>query len=415
VSKNSCFIIRAILPPPQHFLQGKPYLYQMPKPFFRILTKKVFIITNSVVGVLFVTGCYGYLLFTNRYWFTGLLTLAAFYLFILLVLFFIFWLLLKSKWSLLFLAITAITYRQIFKIVPFRAGRDFTLLKQKDALRIMSWNVAQFNILNYRKEPAVHDDMIKLVNLYQPDIACFQEMVAGDSIVDLNNAYYRKYAFYSIEDFELSMHFADEYYSYNWKENYLSSQHFGIIIFSKYPIVNRHTITTYPNDYNSIFQYADIVKDNDTVRVFNIHLQSLKFNPVNLQYIDNPTIESEKDLEKSKNILNKFKTGFLRRKLQADRIKEEIEKSPYPVIVCGDFNDVPNSYAYETIGKGLQNTFEKNGSGLGRTFSGIASTLRIDNIFVDTGYSVNQFTRIAKKLSDHFPIISDITKGNQNQ
>ena len=135
----------------------------------------------------------------------------------------------------------------------------------------------------------------------------------------------------------------------------------------------------------------------------------MKFNPVNLQYIDNPTIESETDIEKSKNILGKFKRGFLRRKLQADRIKEEIDKSPFPVIVCGDFNDVPNSYAYETIGKNLQNSFEKKGVGLGRTFSGIASSLRIDNIFVDQHYEVNQYVRIAKKLSDHFPIITDIT------
>ena len=381
----------------------------MPKPLFRILTKKVFIITNLVVAAFFLVGCYGYRLFNNERWFIGLLTLAAFYLFIVLLLFFIFWLLAKSKWSLLFLAIVLITYRQLIKIVPLRVGGEFTLQKQKEALRIMSWNVAQFDILNYKKDAGVHHDMIKLINQYQPDIACFQEMVAGDSIVDLNNAYYRKYSFYSIQDFELSLHFADEYYSYNWKENYLNSQHFGIIVFSKYPIINRHTITTYPNDYNSIFQYVDIVKDADTVRVFNIHLQSLKFNPVNLQYIDNPTIESETDIEKSKNILSKFKRGFLRRKLQADRIKEEIDKSPFPVIVCGDFNDVPNSYAYETIGKNLQNAFEKKGVGLGRTFSGIASSLRIDNIFVDQHYLVNQYVRIAKKLSDHFPIITDIT------
>ena len=274
----------------------------------------------------------------------------------------------------------------------------------------MSWNVAQFDILNYKKDHSVYNNMIDLINRYQPDIACFQEMVAGDSVVDLNNAYYRKFSFYSIVDFEISLHFADEYYSYNWKENYLYYQHFGIITFSKYPIINRHTIATYPYDYNSIFQYVDIVKGSDTLRVFNIHLQSLKFSPTNLQYIDNPSIESEADVQKSKNIINKFKTGFLKRKVQADRVKEEINKSPYPVIVCGDFNDVPNSYAYETIGNGLQNAFEKKGTGLGRTFSGIAPTLRIDNIFVSPAYRVDQFARVPKKLSDHFPIITDITR-----
>ena len=387
----------------------------MPKPLIRILTKKVFIIANVSVAMLFLLGCYAEWIFTKELWFIGLFTLAAFYLLIILFLFFIFWLFVRSKWSLLFIIILIAGWRHIMKIIPLRTSTEFALQKQNDAVRIMSWNVAQFDILNYKKDPSIHHNMIDLINHYQPDIACFQEMVAADSVIDLNNSYYRKYSFYSIVDFEISLHFADEYYSYNWKENYLNSQHFGIIIFSKYPIINRHTITTYPNDYNSIFQYVDIVKATDTLRVFNIHLQSLKFTPVNLQYIDNPSIESESDIQNSKNIMVKLKKGFLRRQAQADRIKEEIDKSPYPVIVCGDFNDVPNSYAYEKIGRGLQNAFEKKGAGLGRTFSGIASTLRIDNIFVDPKYQVNQFVTVSKKLSDHFPIIADIIRLDDGQ
>ena len=382
----------------------------MPKPFIRIVIKKVFIITNIIIAVLFLLGSNAKWFFTRERWFVGLLALAAFYLLLVLFIFFIFWLLAKSKWSLLFIAVMIAGWNKIIKIIPLRTSAAFTLQKQEEALRIMSWNVAQFDILNYKKNPGIHNKMIDLINQYQPDIACFQEMVAGDSIIDLNNKYYRKFAFYSIQDFELSLHFADEYYSYNWKENYLSSQHFGIIIFSKYPIIDRHTIAIYPNDYNSIFQYVDIVKDADTIRVFNLHLQSLKFTPVNMQYIDNPSMESDDDLQKSKSIVAKLKKGFIRRQVQADRIREEIEKSPYPVIVCGDFNDVPNSYAYETIGKGLQNAFEKKGAGLGRTFSGIAPTLRIDNIFIDNRYQVEQYVRIKKKLSDHFPIITDITR-----
>jgi endonuclease/exonuclease/phosphatase family metal-dependent hydrolase len=361
------------------------------------------------VAVLFLMGCYAPWIFTKEIWFVGLLAIAAFYLLILLFLFFIFWLFVKSKWSLLFIVVVFAGWRPITKIVPLRASAEFTLQKQKESVRIMSWNVAQFDILNNKKNPSVHNNMIDLINQYQPDIACFQEMVAGDSVVDLNNSYYRKYSFYSIADFEDSLHFADEYYSYNWKENYLNSQHFGIIIFSKYPIINRHTITAYPNDYNSIFQYVDIVKGADTVRIFNIHLQSLKFSNDNLKYIDNPFVDPAQDIQKSKSIIGKFKTGFLRRQAQADRIKEEIIKSPYPVVVCGDFNDVPNSYAYEKIGNGLQNAFEKKGAGLGRTFSSIAPTLRIDNIFVSPRYQVDQFVQISKKLSDHFPIVTDIT------
>jgi endonuclease/exonuclease/phosphatase family metal-dependent hydrolase len=128
----------------------------------------------------------------------------------------------------------------------------------------------------------------------------------------------------------------------------------------------------------------------------------------NLDYIENPSIKTDTDIKRSKNLITKFKTAFLKRISQADRVRVEINKSPYQVIVCGDFNDVPNSYPYEKIGNGLQDAFVLKGLGIGRTFSGISPTLRIDNIFVDKRFSVRQFTRIPKKLSDHFPIITDI-------
>ena len=63
-----------------------------------------------------------------------------------------------------------------------------------------------------------------------------------------------------------------------------------------------------------------------------------------------------------------MKTGFIRRAVQADFIKDEINQSPFPVIVCGDFNDVPNSYAYETISEGLQDAFVKKGMGISQNF-----------------------------------------------
>lgn len=274
----------------------------------------------------------------------------------------------------------------------------------------MSWNVAQFDVMKYKQKPETYREMMNLVNEYKPDIACFQEMVGGDTLADLNTPYYRKYSFYSIFEFSHKLSMPDYFYTYNYKENFLNQQHFGVIIFSRFPIIHKQTVSQYPHDYNSTFQYVDIVKGTDTFRVFNLHLQSLRFTATNLEYIENPSIKTEMDLEKSKNLLSKFKKGFLKRQLQADTVRACIEKSPYPVIVCGDFNDVPNSYPYETIGKGLQDAFVKKGIGIGRTFSGIAPTLRIDHIFVDKRFSVDQFIRIPKKLSDHFPIIADITR-----
>ncbi len=381
----------------------------MPKSLFRRFSKKFFILINLVTALLFLMGCYSKYFFSAKWWFVGLFSLAAFYLLVVLLLFIVFWLFARPSWSLLSIITIVVAYKPLSNIIPFRfSSTAFPLVGNPSDLRVMSWNVAQFDILYNKKRPDIRDDMIALVNQYKPDIACFQEMVAGDTLINLNTAYYKKYSFFSVFEYAAKLNFPDYLYSYNFKDDFLNHQHFGLMIYSRYPIINKQTIRFEPYDYNANFQYVDIVKEADTIRVFNIHLQSLKFNPGNLAYIDNPSLETKQDIQRSKSLINKFKTGFLKRQLQADRVKAAIEKSPYPVIVCGDFNDVPNSYAYEKIGEDLQNAFVQKGTGMGRTFSGIAPTLRIDNIFLSKAFRVNQFVRIDKKLSDHFPIIADI-------
>ncbi len=371
----------------------------MSKNFFRRFTKRFFIIANICAALLFLLGSYGYFFNPKTFWPVGLLTLTAFYFLLILLAFAFFWLFVKPRLALISVVAIALAYKPVTNIIPLRLSNSFNVQKQENNLRLMTWNVAQFNAMDDKKYPAVKNQMLDIINEYQPDIACFQEMVAEDSAV-------REHG--HVDEFLEALHFKNFFYSYNSKEDFWGHAHFGIIIFSKYPIINKKTISWYPNDYNSIFQYVDIVKGEDTIRVFNIHLQSLRFSRSNLKYIDKPSVEDENALKESKNIVSKFKTGFLKRQKQAERIKEEIDKSPYPVIVNGDFNDVPNSYAYHTIGGNLQNAFVEKGGGLGRTFSGISPVLRIDNIFVDKKMEVKQFLTIKKKLSDHFPIIADV-------
>jgi endonuclease/exonuclease/phosphatase family metal-dependent hydrolase len=375
----------------------------MPKNIFRRLTKKILIVTNVIVAILFL-GCYGYLLDPQPFWPLGFLTLSIFYFLLALLAFFIFWLFVKPVHGLISVISILAAYKPVLNIIPFNFSSSFTTVQQPNDLRVMSWNVAQFNVLSSKKHPEEKNSMIDLVNEYRPDIACFQEMVAEDSAVKDHG---------HMDEFLERLKFSNHFYSYNKKEDFWGYAHFGIIIFSRYPIINKKTISFYPNNYNSIFQYADIVKGADTVRVFNIHLQTLRFSRANLKYIDKPSVDDKSAIEESKNIISKFKAGFLKRKVQAERIRAEIDKSPYPVIICGDFNDVPNSYAYHTIGKGMKNAFVEKGIGLGRTFSGISPVLRIDNIFTDSRFEVQQFLRINKKLSDHFPIVADMQLGKK--
>jgi endonuclease/exonuclease/phosphatase family metal-dependent hydrolase len=112
-------------------------------------------------------------------------------------------------------------------------------------------------------------------------------------------------------------------------------------------------------------------------------------------------------LESSRGILSKLKRATIIRSHQADMVKEAIESSPYTSIVTGDFNDVPNSYTYYTISDDLQDAFLKKSFGVGRTFSGISPTLRIDYILASKNLSVLQFDRHVRKYSDHYMLVAD--------
>jgi endonuclease/exonuclease/phosphatase family metal-dependent hydrolase len=376
----------------------------MSKSFFRRFTKKFFILSNIIVAVLFLLGCYVRWFNPAWWWFLGFFNLGAFYLLVVLLGFILFWLFAKPRWAIISIVAILLAWGPLHHIFPFRVSENFTRQKAPEAIRIMTWNVEHFDILKHKTHPENKQKMLELIREYQPDIACFQEMVGADSIAKAINY---------IPDILQQTGFENYHYSWNPKLDFDANHHFGIIIFSRHPIINKQTISFLPRDYNSIFQYADIVKGQDTIRVFNVHLQSLKFSNDNLKYIDDPSIKDAAAVKESKSIISKLKKGFVKRGVQAERIRDEINKSPYPVIVCGDFNDLPNSYAYSIIGKDLNNVFEQKGSGLGRTYSGISPTLRIDNIFTGKKMEVLQYNRIAKKLSDHFPVIADVQMTNQ--
>lgn len=370
----------------------------MPKSFFRRITKKFMIICNIVVAVCLVLGSYVKFFNPEHWWFFGLLTLSLPYILLTLLIFLFCWLFTRKIWMLISLMAIAFCWKAMLNIFPLHLSPSFHKEKNSNSIRVMSWNVEHFDILEYKTHPEKKTEMIELIKQYHPDIACFQEMVGGDDDRAINY----------LGDFKRQLDFTGYYYSYETRLDFDQVHHFGIITFSKFPLLNKQTVRNPPYDYNSIFQYIDVPAGNDTVRVFNVHLQSLRFSQENRKYLDHPETNTDTVLSESKSIISKLKHGFLKRAVQADSVRAAINRSPYPVIICGDFNDVPNSYAYCTIGDGLQNAFATKGFGFGRTFSGISPTLRIDNIFADKRFTIEQFTRVVKDLSDHFPIIADI-------
>jgi endonuclease/exonuclease/phosphatase family metal-dependent hydrolase len=372
--------------------------------FFRRFTKKVFIISNFITAVLMVLASITPYVHPGKYWLFGVLTIGFPILFFLLLAFFIFWIFVKPRFAFISLIAIFISWNTIRETI----GINFTGNKTGGggAYKIMSWNVHMFDFYQYKKKPQVKEKMFDLIRNEKPAVACFQEFAYTMPKKDSN---------YTIEALQQKLQMPYYFIQSHPLDSVHLKQvllHYGKAIFSRYPIINSRHIFNHKGNYNYSFMYADIAMPFDTVRVFNIHLQSLYFSNREYGFVENITENNDNIETESKNVLRKIRTGFYKRGEQADTIKKYIQESPHPVIVCGDFNDVPGSYSYYTVRGVLQDAFVQKGVGFGRTFNRLSPTLRIDNIFADKNFTVEGYKRVNKDLSDHFPVIAFLKPGN---
>ncbi|MFZ4100593.1 MAG: endonuclease/exonuclease/phosphatase family protein, partial [Sphingobacterium thalpophilum] len=105
---------------------------------------------------------------------------------------------------------------------------------------------------------------------------------------------------------------------------------------------------------------------------------------------------------------SRLKTAFIKRSNQVKMVKSHSDSCPIPYIITGDFNDTPISYTIKTISKGLNNSFREKGSGFGVTYNGAFPNFQIDYLFTSLEFSVKNYLIINKKMSDHFPVRSDV-------
>ncbi len=112
-------------------------------------------------------------------------------------------------------------------------------------------------------------------------------------------------------------------------------------------------------------------------------------------------------MQAGKGIISKFRRSYRLRSQQARIVRGQLDNSTYPEIICGDFNDVPNSYTYFTIKGDRQDAFVNKSFGLGRTFVSISPTLRIDYIQANKNFDILQYKKTRLNYSDHFPLIAD--------
>lgn len=183
----------------------------------------------------------------------------------------------------------------------------------------------------------------------------------------------------------------------------------GPVTFSKYPMVNLGEIRFELSGNMIIFSDIDI--NGDTVRVYNCHLQSYRFTPAEISSLDSISFDNnDRSIEEVKLFGSKLKDAFIRRTEQANKLEELINESPYPVIVCGDFNDTPVSYTYKTVRGNLQDAFVESGAGIGNTYLGRLPSFRIDYILHSDFYKGYNFSIEKLDYSDHYPVSCKLVK-----
>ncbi len=256
--------------------------------------------------------------------------------------------------------------------------------EQEKGLSIMSYNVHLFNYEKYKaNDPAIASNIFHWIQEQEVDVMGFQEFFQ-DHTTPSRNA--------------LKILSQEGKYEYATQIVDGSAQKVfhGLAIFSKHPIINEGKV--FHNRRSNGAMFADLLVNGDTIRVYNTHLESMNIPADKLDNIDGIR-------ENYRETLRKLNRGVIQRATQVKVLNEHIQNSPHPVILMGDFNDVPYSYTYFTLRSQLENAFEAAGKGFGFTFNRILFFLRIDNIFFGNELEALQFSTLKEvDYSDHYPV-----------
>ena len=291
------------------------------------------------------------------------LSLGVPILIILNILFFVFWVLRIKKQLLLSLVVLILGWNYVKALYKFSSS--YTNVDDNN-FTVMSFNVRLFNQYNWIPNKTVREDIIEFLESESPDIICLQEYTRGLPIK------------------------LKGYHEFNAR--YMKNIRPGMAMFSKFPIVNGGSLDFPDSNNNSLF--IDVVKGKDTLRVYNVHLQSSGINP---------DVEALKN-EPSSGLFSRIKSVFQKQQEQAELLIRHRSKTDYKTIITGDFNNTTHSYIYKEIKGDFADTFEEAGNGFGRTFDFKFFPFRIDFILVDDTFEVNGFENYNVKLSDHYPI-----------
>ena len=318
----------------------------------------------------------------EKLWVASLFGMAFPYLLVVNLIFIVLWIIIKPRFTLFSIVIILAGYQHINNYLQFSGKRT-----PEKGIRITSYNVKYFmgNSGFPNKENADH--ILNFLRQNNADIICLQE-------VRLNKR----------QIFDISNHKLSQINHMQLAHNSYAG---GPLTMTRFPILYMGEIR-FKNSGNMII-YTDILINSDTVRVFNCHLQSYKLGKNEISAIDSLDFDTDEETKKKfRQLGGKFKNALIKRAEQAATLREYLNQSPYPVIVCGDFNDTPVSFTYRMVRGNLEDSFTQSGIGTANTYNGKLPSFRIDYILHSNKFQSYNFEVSALNHSDHYPISCDL-------
>lgn len=306
----------------------------------------------------------------------------------------LYWLL-RKKWAFAIVTILIICsgWHTLIATFGFFGNTGTNEKSSDDFVRVMTYNVHNFKPYGDKITREVKEKMLAVIREQNPDVICFQEFFTKP-----------KGPFDTVDSLKKMLN-TKHYYFVPTLES--STEAIGLAIFSKYPIVNSGRIN-FENSSGNESIYVDLKFKSHVFRVYNVHFQSISFQEEDYSYLDGVSKEIDLNKASTKRILRMIKSAFLRRSEQVDVIKDHLTSCTTPYVIVGDFNDTPASYAVTKITDSLNNAFIEKGQGLGRTYNGKFPNFQIDYIATTKDFEVENYHIVKAKLSDHFPVRSDI-------
>jgi endonuclease/exonuclease/phosphatase family metal-dependent hydrolase len=265
-----------------------------------------------------------------------------------------------------------------------------------NTFKLMTWNV---NLMGYNEvnrqvkleSDVIRDSMIAEIAKKSPDVLAFQEFLQTP-----------KQNHITLIKEKLEM----PYHHVRFSHAKSGRRKSGVVMFSKFPIVNSGYVP-FTGKTNNFCIFIDVKQGLDTLRIYNVHFQSIRF-----QMKDYDVIDSQGEEKKGwYRIMDKMQRAYVQREGQVHIVKQHAKTSPYPCWIVGDFNDPPQSYTYHAMKAGMMDSFKEAGSGVSSTYVGRFPNFRIDYILSpELGWKTLQYDVPSVNWVDHRPVYAEFDR-----